>query len=574
MCRVSSGTRRAAEVVAVDGEAQILPLTQFAPGHENANIRFTFRRGGELSGVPVTIEIKNRDDDRVYYNNGRAISLMDRPDAVHPAVIEWNGRDTAGELVTPQKSPYQVILKIGDAITRTKKIKVMVHNLEIRVNVERSPANSFLMNTPSRKMEANVKVRIRNSRGRPVRIKTPIKVFWSFEAHANNMAKSDSYEYSSGNRLGKKGDSTAVYWERDSRHPSGAEHIGSDNRYRTTCWVRTLVATNDTNGRAYIKFKSSGCGGDKFRLKASIIADESGRQNRAEARQRVDQQTNFITIMRRVRFTGREMPGARHVSSHGSESIMGGFYTNTTYVIYSLSMGADLTDADYIGLWNHSSTSYRTWSTWKSKVESTTASRNEKPPDSDFVTAQGGGTITATDRDAARTRIENWAQRWADRIYNAYSSALRHWLSDNSIGSNSLIGVKYEHPKISHNSPNSDAVTNEWRKSDTQSWLHVTIEGDDVHPDDRWIRSMGLSSNNRAYIFNDSNTTELRKTIAHEIGHETKSQFQRALFRPASVGGPANDSDHTNGPGLMDPSGSGSNFTASEKNILRGRDNP
>jgi hypothetical protein len=54
----------------------------------------------------------------------------------------------------------------------------------------------------------------------------------------------------------------------------------------------------------------------------------------------------------------------------------------------------------------------------------------------------------------------------------------------------------------------------------------------------------------------------VQNNIAHEVGHATKSFFERQDFGA--------DKDHSDAPGLMDPYGSQPAFTGNEKKILRG----
>jgi len=567
MCRVGAGTRRRADAVAVEADATLNAPQYFAPGHENCEITYTYWRRGRMQGAQVSLEIKDKDNNRIYYS--RALTLRDRPNAERPGRHVWNGRNDANEIIAkPQNGPYKVILKVGNAITREKTVKVQVDALYLWVRPMSGVRNSILVNEGGGKVDVIASVMVRSSNGTRRRIKTPIDVKYSFTAGGANIRANQSYAYSGANRLGKRGNADAVFWE---AHPHST--ASSDDHWKQTCKARTVVNNRARYGKSYVRFKPSGYGGDHFRVKAEIIATESGRTDRRGRAQKIERQTAMLTVWRRVRMRGYEMPRYRHITNHGRPGSMNPYYTNNnTFVKYELRGGITrLTNARYIGLWDHDTSSYKTWGTWKRKLSTADAATNETPTAADITAAADGSAATGPQRTAARNRIRRCANNWKNRIYNAYSAAMRHWVTDQRIPAGSLIGLGYEHPKISHNAPRRDAITSEWSGMD---WLTVEVEHMNRHPDLIWIRSMGLSSNRRAFIFYDSDATELEKTVVHEVGHETKNHFPRALFRPASSGGRPEDSDHTTGVGMMDPSGSGDNFTNGEKRILRGRDNP
>ncbi len=160
---------------------------------------------------------------------------------------------------------------------------------------------------------------------------------------------------------------------------------------------------------------------------------------------------------------------------------------------------------------------------------------------------------------AARTAVEAKAQAWFQRIQNAcYTNLRTTWATDAGVPVNSVVAIEHLHPKYSAGAPNADTVTSEWSAF---PWLRIAIHGSNIHPDQRWTRWQGISSGNRAYITAGMSAARTKIVIAHEAGHETKNQFKRKNF-----GG----GDHSATAGIMDPTGSRSSFTATEKKVLRG----
>jgi len=555
--RHAVGTRRRADAVAVDGEATISGPSHFNPGQENCRLEYSFRRGHDLQGQMVHLTIKNRDDETVYHNGMLGLGA-DRSDH-----YDWNGQDTEGNLVSPIKSPFTAEIRIGNTIRRTCRVNVDIRH--IHVWTRQRP--KIMMNTPETPMDVAATVTIRKTDGSAGRARMPIDVKWSFEAGANNMAVADSYEYNTGShlKLGKKNDANAVLWE---ANPTCQADTSSDDSYHETCVVKTITSGSN-RGKAFVKFKSSGAGGDTYRLLAKVYrSDGTTVVHTGRSRE--------LTVWRSISFTAYEMQhsGQNHVSTHGTSAVMASYYTNDTYVEYDLGRVTAIGNrycVKYIGLWDHANTRMHNWNTMKQKQ----ASNNEVPSAADIPKSNlpGANAAEVAARDAARARIVACAERWRDRIIDAYNSGLRHWASDAGVPRNTMVAIEYEHPKYSAAAPNSDSITTEWDDADLQ-WLRIDVEGTDVHPDDRWVNGQGVSIGGRAYITAGMSRARTRVTIAHEAGHETKNQFERARFRPASSGGRAADDDHTPGAGLMYRTANRNRFTNGEKDILRGKANP
>ncbi|MEP0828843.1 MAG: hypothetical protein HRF51_10015 [bacterium] len=566
MCRVRMGRVRVGEVVVVDGSASLSCPPRFAPGHENLNIEYEFRRGASLQGATVSLTIKDKDNATVHYSGVLGLG----PD--RRATSPWDGRDDAGHLIAPDRSPFTVTLAIGRAITRSARFEVKVDSITLWHRTNPYVADSIMMNNPNSTLDVAATVFIKDSNNVNRRIKTPVDVHFSFEEDANNTAKTSSYEYSPGHRLGKKGDAAEVYWERNATYHPDAAHTNSDNGYRTTCRVRTLTADGGDQGKAFIKFKPSGVGGDKFRLTARVLAADSGVVGAGGARQEVTAQTNWLTVWRQVSFSNiYEMQGENHVSRNATRAIISPVY-DPAFVDYraGAATAIDATHSvKYIGLWRNSTTPQENWATVKAKTAA------ETPTAEEIANATYTGTDAA--RVAlvapARTAINNKAQAWASRIDNAFHAALRTWVADAGIPNNTLVAIKYYHPKYSPGG--GDSVTTEWNLggASTPAWLRVNVfpNGRGGHfytnrdPDAAWVSWGGLSHGNGIITVPKGNPdAEVKQVVRHESGHATKSFFQRQDF------GPSLDHSASNAGIMYYTTAGGTTFTEREKKILRG----
>lgn len=582
------GRVRVGEVVVVDGSASLNCPSRFAPGHENLNIEYEFRRGESLQGAAVSLTIKDKDNAIVLDTGGVLALAGDRR-----AVREWDGRDTRGQLVTPAKSPYTVTLTVGRALTRTRTVEVKVHSISLWHRTNSFVTDSIIMNNPTNMLDLAATIFIKDSNNVNRRIKTPVDVHFSFEEDANNTAKTSSYEYSPGHRLGKKGDAAEVYWERNATYHPDAAHTNSDNGYRTTCRVRTLTADGGDQGKAFIKFKPSGVGGDKFRLTARVLAADSGVVGAGGARQEVTAQTNWLTVWRQVSFSSiYEMQGENHVSRNATRAIISPVY-DPAFVDYRAGAATAIDAAHsvkYIGLWRNSATPQENWATVKAKTAAETPTAEEIAN----ATYSGADAALTALVAPARTAIRNKAQAWASRIDNAFHAAIGTWVRDAAIPNNTLVAIKFYHPKYS--ARGGDSITNEWDiegTGTTPSWLGVNVFPDgrgghfyrDRDPDLCWIErpttaadlaaartnhtlqaSWGGLSHGNGIITSPKGLSDatVKQVVRHEAGHATKSYFQREDFGP--------NLDHsTSNAGIMyETTAGGTTFTEREKKILRG----
>lgn len=415
-----------------------------------------------------------------------------------------------------------------------KKYKVI--DLKLVVN---APSDKLFMNIPERKVEVSAVMTYTKSSDPNDLDSLPEHVMFSFSDPApDNTKKVDSYKYNA-KYLGKKDDATAKYWEAHSECSAS-----SDDSFKT-CKVKTKTLEKDKKEIAKVYFMPSGVGADDFKLKATLFSKDGKKKIK-------DVESNTLVVWRKIALTAYEMNGKTHVSTHGTTAKMNSYYTNDTYVEYELGTVTAIAankSVKYIGLWDHGTTAKVTWSTHSAKKP------GETPTATETTKANGAA---GPDRTAARNNIQTKADTWRDRIINQYNSGLNNWASDAGVAANALVAIEYEHPKYSAAAPNSDSVTNQWSAF---PWLRITVEGQSIHPDSRWIRGQGLAYGNRAYITSGMSAARTEVAIAHEAGHETKNQFKR---KPFGAG------DHSSSAGLMDPTGSLSSFTAGEKKILRG----
>ncbi len=461
------GTVRVGELAIIDGEATLTAPPRFAPGHENLNIQYEFRRGASLRDAPVSLTIKDKDNATVLDSGGVLQLAGDRA-----FTREWDGRDRAGQLITPAKSPYTITLAVGTAITRTAVVEVKVHQIQMWNRTNTFVTDSIIMNTPDGNLDVAATVVIKDSNNVNRRIKTAVNVHFSFEEDANNTASASSYQYSAGHRLGKKGDAAAIYWERDAGHHPDAAHTASDNGYRTTCRVKTLTADGGDQGKAFIKFKPSGVGGDKFRITAKVLAVDSGVVGAANARQDVTAQGPWLTVWRQVTFTNiYEMSGETQVSTNGTRAIISPVFDPAS-VDYRAGTATAIDrphSVKYIGLWRDSATPQETWATVKAKLPDETPGADEIAK----ATYTGADPAQTALIAGAKAAINTKAQRWTTRIDTAFHAAMPRWISDAGIPHNSLVSIRYYHPKYSPRG--GDSVTTEWNLggASTPAWLRV-----------------------------------------------------------------------------------------------------
>jgi hypothetical protein len=338
-------------------------------------------------------------------------------------------------------------------------------------------------------------------------------VYWKVTEDAKNSKRNDP-------KIGIKENSKASLNEFDNGVVTGTSKI--------------------KNGEATAVLVCGVAGGDIFTVEVGV---QQGKYSEKKAK---------IVVWRKVELTAYEMTGFTHITTHGSEAIMSTYYINDTYVEYvrgtMTAIGA-VYCIKYIGLWNHSTKTQRNWLTEQLKTSA------EKPTPDEDTKAKGPA---GTDQTDARNKIQKKAEAWKKRIYDNMMDGLKNWATDAGILSNAIIALEYCHPKYDSQSPNSDANTSEWS---AYPWLTINYDGSNIHPDQRWNQAQSFAYDTRVYILAGINAKRYEVVIAHEIGHITKDQFKRELFGPG---------DHSASAGLMDTTGSMSNFTNKEITILKG----
>jgi hypothetical protein len=528
-----------------DEKAKKLVLTRidpyFAPEVEVLNIQYDIQN---LENDAVLLEIESlKAPGKTLFR--RELSAGEKVSG-DGKILTWDGKanegQKSGHWIGPDDSPYVVTLKApSDGLEDQKQTQVEIYKIEMEID---APKNKIILNVPETKILVTAKVLIKKKAGGGTVTPIDMYVVFTYIANGANISAKDSFAYNPPQTLGKGGDASAVYWEPHSEHPST-----TPDNYNKTCKSQIITAAGPKRGTAKTWFRPSGVGGNQYKAKAEVFASD-GTTNLAH------KETVEVTIWRKVVFNPYEMDGLTHVSQNGTNAIMANFYTADTYVEYELGKSnviAKANSVQYFGLWEHSTQSQLVWATHSAKTAA------ETPTPAEEADANGPPGHQQT---AARAAIQAKADAWRDRIIAAHDAGDKDWATDANIPIDTIIGVDSDHPKFAANAPDSDSTTREWTAF---PWLKITVPDvpNPVKPDERWEYVQGFVYKKRAYIFKlpPNKTARTRVVIAHEVGHATKNQFKREVFGPG---------DHTAAAGLMDTTGSKSNFTGGEKKILRG----
>ena len=542
-----AGTARRVDAIAVDGEANLSVPTRFAPGAENCEINYIFRRGVVLGDVPVTLEIKDKDDTVVAQEDDLADG-GDRED-----IFDWDGRDTGGDFVTPQKSPYTVTLKMGDIVTRICTVNVEIGMMQISLI---NDAPRMYMNDPNQEIAVEAIIKLRRTNGTFAKSAVPQEVKWSYVASSNNMSRRKSFEYNSAGhlKLGKK--NSDVHW---SAHPNSTAR--SDDNYQQACLSQSVAAGLNL-GKAFINFKPTGVGGDTFTIKGEIFED--------------DNSTLFIDIVsapfvvwRRINFSDvYTMHDENYINNSSSHDNIRPAYDREAFVHYRRNAVTNLDAAlsvRYIGLYIAGG-GQQNWPVDFAPWVLETYPNQLTPTAQELAnySYRGINPKRLIQILSAKTAIENKAQLWFEAIVQRYRQATTAWFNDAGIDDtqNSLLAVKYYHPKLS--GQGLDGVTNFWPAGIQINLANPhsgrTLKG---HPDrPSWRNVKGFNRRRISVIFkNYPSPDRLITTCRHEIGHATKSTFYRDRFGTG---------DHSKS-GLMTATASSNTFRNADIRILRGR---
>lgn len=525
------------------------PVTLKVSGTLTSTVPVRFASGAELLQISYEIkdlagEVVNLRVESARYPNRR---IFERP--LSPAekadgkrTLTWDGKSNApgsllNKFVGPAHSPYTITLEVQGGKRAVADTSVQVGAVTLTLK----PADAKVtMNDPEAFREVEARVSLLDSAGNQQFGQASIEVRFSFvDPGGDNATKAEGFAYAAGKSLGKRTDAAAVCFQASASSPAT-----SADTFTKTADVETHITPADA-GKAQVRFKPSGVGGDDFKLSAAVLdADRKVTASSADS--------NVLTVQRKVVFTPFEMVGQTHISTHGTIAKMGVFYSAASFVEYALGAVTAIAarfSVRYIGLWDHATLSMRNWATSSAKTPAETPSAAE--------TTDANGPAGPA-QVAARAAVTAKANAWKDRLIADYNSGLNNWATDAGVPANSMVAIEFEHPKYTAGAPNGDSVTTEWTAF---PWLRITVEGSNLHPDRRWINGQGLSHNQRAYVIAGMSAARTEVAIAHEAGHETKRQFKRKEFGAG---------DHTAGAGLMDPFGTQNAFTAAELKILRG----
>jgi hypothetical protein len=496
----------------------------------------------------VHLTIKDRDNTTVHHSGVLGLG-GDRRDT-----FNWDGRDDSNNFVIPQKSPFTIELRLGDTLRRTRQVRVELHSINIWT---RTTDRKIDMSNPSATLDTAATVNVKRTNGSAARAYMPIEVKFSFSDADGNMTRSDSYEFNATHhlRLGKRSDTNAVFWVAHSR--CTAE---SDDHFKQTCRVQTITSGTD-RGKAFVKFKPSGAGGDTFRIVATLYwADGTSEMLRERG--------PVLTVWRKIHFSRiYTMHGESYINNATTEAQIDPAYETDGYVMYSRGGVTTLSSAlspRYIGLYV-SGGADKTWPGDLSPERLESSAYQMRPTADELEQYNYTGTDASklALKNTAKTAIERKAKLWFDAIVSEYRRSCSAWFTAAGIPStqNVILAVEYYHPKLSGQ---AEGATNYW-PAGIQINLANPGSGDTTMGDpDRatWRNVQGFNRDQISVIFKNYGTTNrLVAVCRHEIGHGTKSAFRRDRFGTG---------DHSSS-GLMTPTTSSNTFSNTDIRILRGR---
>lgn len=555
--RVGRRRRRSRVIIATGDQVTRLNVpTRFAPSVEDCPIEYGFIR--ERPGTQVSLIITDRDGTEVRRNNLLHLA-GDRED-----VFRWDGRNPAGQYVSPIKSPYTIEIRHASGMAMSRQVNVEVSTIAIWS----SESPYVFMNDPEHRITLVSTIMIRRTNGTNTVTAIPLELTYSFlDPAPSNTTQAQSFKYQTGpdKWLGKiTAPPSQIYWERHADCTAT-----SDDGFKTKCRVQAITAAGVDRGKAKIYFKPSGVGGNNYTIKASLMDGD---------REVIARQSTTLTVWRSVAFNNiYEMNSETAVSTNGTTAIISPVF-NPAYVRYTAGSPNPLSatpataatlSVKYIGLWGGTATPQRSWATMQRKTATETPTADEIAK----ATYTGTEPAALTQRSTARTAIIRKAQAWTDRIDGRFHTDMRQWVSDSRVPNNSLMSIKYYHPKYSQQG--GDFQTNEWKLggASVPAWLRVSAfprSGggyyyNNLDPDGLWVNWGGLShGNGRVSVPKGNSSATTRQVVRHEAGHATNYSFKRDVFGPSL--------DHsTSSAGIMYFSTTGgTTFTLREKKILRG----
>ncbi|WP_395339620.1 hypothetical protein PN836_014960 [Ningiella sp. W23] len=431
-----------------------------------------------------------------------------------------------------------------------KKIKV----LKVEVVVDAPSDKQVMMNKLDTKVLATATMTYRDDSTDTEDLDKLPKIRFTYTDPGNNNTKHNkSYKYDGTNRLGKRDNTAAVFWE---AHPESAATSSDSFNTMAKADAKPQPGSGETKTAvAKIWFKPSGVGGDNFTIDASVYKPDGTTKI-------CDASSSEIEVWREINFNNiYTMDSESYIDAATKDAEINPAFKPKAYVEYTqgtVTKLASSLDVKYIGLYKSGGGSL-VWPTDFSpaKLESTP---NQLAPTATELSDYKG--TNSAKKAAAKTKIEAKAQLWFSAIITAYRKSLDAWFTDAGIStaSNTLLAVKYYHPKLSGQ---SDGATTFWPAG---IQINVANPGSGLtnnkHPDDTtWREVQGFNRGKIVVIFKNYGTAARLKIICrHEIGHATKSEFERDLFGTG---------DHSSSK-LMTPYGSASTFSAADIKILRG----
>lgn len=543
--------------VKADATLKITECPQcFAPTAERLIMKLDLKREGKSEGKMGHLIIEDRKGAVLHKYTALGLG------GDGPMKYEWDGKDDAGKYPGPLQSPLRVMVVMSNNanIKDVKIVRIEIKEIDLWVD---APKSKIFMNDPARKVNVVSTVRIKKSDGSATVVALPIDVKYTFTVPPpGNTSQANSFKYATGpdKYLGKKDDVNAIFWESPP-----AITASSTDGYKTNCKIGTITASGADRGKAKVFFLPSALGGDKYKLRAAVLAADGTTELSFK-------ETDTLTVWRWVTFSNiYEMNGENHVSRNAATANISPLY-NPAFVEYKAG-AATAIDAThsvkYIGLWKDSSTPQESWATMQAKKP------DETPTAAEIANAMysGADPVKIALIPAARGAIKAKAQKWASRIDNAFHAALGKWVTDAGIPNNTLVAIKHYHPKYSPDG--GDSVTNEWDLdgNGVPNWLTVDVFPKtggghyytNLNPDGEWVYWTGLSHGNGVVTIPTGRPdAAVKQTISHEAGHATRSFFRREEF------GPSMDHSASQAGIMYFSTDGGTTFTAREKKILRG----
>lgn len=520
---------------------------RFAPGVEPLQIDYDI---AGLAGARVALRVRSVADPAVLYE--RELSAAEKASGPHKA-LAWDGKATDGKFIDPVRSPYEVTLAADVGPSDARQVKVELDALTVVVNGlnERRRA---IMNDPAARLEVVARARLKTTEGSAADgFSIPVKFTFTDDGAAN-ATSAEGFAYQAGKSLGKASDPAAVYWESHADSPAT-----STDGFKTECTAKTAASGSDP-GTARAWFRPSGVGGDDFKVKAAVLGKDG-------VTELVTAESQPFAVWRRIEFCDvYTMKGETYIDTATTNAEIGPAFENDAFVEYER-IGAVVTldpslTVDYIGLYKAGG-GMKNWPDDFSPV-CLESSPNQLAPTADELAAYadvGADAATLEAKAAAKAAIEAKAQAWFDKIVADYGQCVSDWFSAVTLpAGNALLAVRYYHPKLSNA---GGGATNFWPAGIS---INLANPGSGLstpgHPDQAtWREVQGFNRGNTSVIFkNYSTSARLQIVCRHEIGHATRSVFQRKQFGTG---------DHS-ASGLMTPYGASNTFSAADVKVLRG----